>query len=134
MSFAAAVGRIWICKRDLRCGLRVIQTSRRCSRNGAKAFLAVELDKHASSEKWIGMRLVPCGVGEVLRESRSRRPSGATKNSRMLQYSQSGPSPHEDCLAEDTFVDGVRGGVLETEKVKQARRERKSSGVVTGGV
>ena len=34
-----------------------------------------------------------------------------------------GPSPHEDCLAEDTFVDDVRGGVLETERVKQARRE-----------
>ena len=29
-----------------------------------------------------------------------------------------GPSPHEDCLAEDTFVDDVRGGVLETERVK----------------
>ena len=35
----------------------------------------------------------------------------------------SGPSPHEDCLAEDTFVDDVRGGVLETERVEQAGRE-----------
>ena len=35
----------------------------------------------------------------------------------------SGPSPHEDCLAEDTFVDDVRGGVLEAERVKQVGRE-----------
>ena len=34
-----------------------------------------------------------------------------------------GPSPHPDCLAEDTFVDDVRGGVLEAERVKQERRE-----------
>ena len=34
-----------------------------------------------------------------------------------------GPSPHEDGLAEDIFVDDVRGGVLEAERVKQARRE-----------
>ena len=42
-----------------------------------------------------------------------------------------GPSPHEDCLAEDTFVDGVRGGVLETEKSSK-RDVTKSSGVVAG--
>ena len=30
-----------------------------------------------------------------------------------------GPSPHEDCLAEDAFVEDVRGGVFETESVKQ---------------
>ena len=35
----------------------------------------------------------------------------------------SGPSPHEDCLAEDTFVDDVRGDVLETERVKQGSGE-----------
>ena len=29
-----------------------------------------------------------------------------------------GPSPHEDCLAEDAFVDDVRGGVLEAERVQ----------------
>ena len=34
-----------------------------------------------------------------------------------------GPSPHEDCLLEETFVEDVRGGVLETRRVKQARRE-----------
>ena len=39
----------------------------------------------------------------------------ATKNA--------GPSPHENCLAEETFVDDVRGGVLETERGKQTRRE-----------
>ena len=33
-----------------------------------------------------------------------------------------GPSLHEDCLAEEIFVDDVRGGVLEAERVKQARR------------
>ena len=42
--------------------------------------------------------------------------------SNVAEFS-SGPSPHEDCMAEDTFVDGVRGGVLETERVKQARRD-----------
>ena len=35
-----------------------------------------------------------------------------------------GPSPHADCLAEDAFVDDVRGRVLATESVKQARRCR----------
>ena len=35
----------------------------------------------------------------------------------------SGPSAHIECLAEDTFVDDVRGGVLETERIKQARPE-----------
>ena len=34
-----------------------------------------------------------------------------------------GPSPHEDCLAEEVFIDDVRGGALEAERVKQARRE-----------
>ena len=34
-----------------------------------------------------------------------------------------GPSPHESCMAEEIFVDDVRGGVLETQTVKQARRE-----------
>ena len=34
-----------------------------------------------------------------------------------------GPSPPEDCLAEDVFVDEVRGGVPEPERVKLARRE-----------
>ena len=34
-----------------------------------------------------------------------------------------GPSPHEDCLAEDAFVDDVRGGVLESDGVKQPRRK-----------
>ena len=34
-----------------------------------------------------------------------------------------GPSPHEDCLADEIFIDEVRGGVLETERVKHARQE-----------
>ena len=34
-----------------------------------------------------------------------------------------GPSPHEDCLAEDAFVDDARGGVLDTDRVKQGRQE-----------
>ena len=34
-----------------------------------------------------------------------------------------GPSPHEDFLTEDAFEDDVRGGLLEIERVKQARRE-----------
>ena len=40
----------------------------------------------------------------------------------------SGPSPHEDCLAQDSSVDDVRGGVLESEESSK-RDERKSSGV-----
>ena len=32
------------------------------------------------------------------------------------------PSPHEDCLAEDVCVEHVRGGLLEPERVKQARQ------------
>ena len=40
----------------------------------------------------------------------------------------SGPSPHEDCLAQDSSVDDVRGGVLESEEPSK-RDERKSSGV-----
>ena len=34
-----------------------------------------------------------------------------------------GPSPHEKCQAEGSFVDDVRGGVLDAEKVKQSRQE-----------
>ena len=34
-----------------------------------------------------------------------------------------GPSPHEDFLTKDAFVHDVRGGLLEIERVKQARRE-----------
>ena len=34
-----------------------------------------------------------------------------------------GPSQHEDCLAEDAFVDNVRGGVLDAERVNQTRQE-----------
>ena len=34
-------------------------------------------------------------------------------------------SPHQDCLADDVFIDDVRGGVLEHERLKQARREGK---------
>ena len=34
-----------------------------------------------------------------------------------------GPSPHEDWMAEDIFVDDLRGGVLEPERVKEARQE-----------
>ena len=44
------------------------------------------------------------------------------------ELSNAGPSPREDCLAEETFVDDVRGGVLETENNKQD--EQKSDGVV----
>ena len=33
------------------------------------------------------------------------------------------PSAHEVCLEEEIFVDNVRGGVLEEERVRQARRE-----------
>ena len=41
-----------------------------------------------------------------------------------------GPSPLKDCLAEDAFVDDVRGEVLETEEVQQKHDKRKSSGAV----
>ena len=34
-----------------------------------------------------------------------------------------GPPGHEDCLAEDAIVGDVSGGVLETERVKQARQD-----------
>ena len=34
-----------------------------------------------------------------------------------------GPPHEEDYSAEDAFADDARGGVLETERVKQARRE-----------
>ena len=34
-----------------------------------------------------------------------------------------GSSQHEDCLAEENFVDDARRGLLETERVKRARRE-----------
>ena len=34
----------------------------------------------------------------------------------------SGTDPDEVCLAQEVFVDDVRGGVLRAERVKQARR------------
>ena len=45
------------------------------------------------------------------------------KNTRMRQHSRLDRHTHEDCLAEEIFVDDVRGGVLEAERVKPARRE-----------
>ena len=41
----------------------------------------------------------------------------------VAAFSAGPSSPHEDCLAEDAFVDDVRDGVLETERVNQARQE-----------
>ena len=35
-----------------------------------------------------------------------------------------GPSTHGERLSDDVFVDDVRGGVLETERIKQAHREK----------
>ena len=63
----------------------------------------IEPDRHVQVKD--GLASARYRVG-VFPESRSRR-----------------PSPHEDCLAEETFVHDVRGGVPETERVKQARRE-----------
>ena len=34
-----------------------------------------------------------------------------------------GPSPHEDCLAGEVFVDDVHGGALDPARVKQARQD-----------
>ena len=56
----------------------------------------------------------PGVVGEDLR--------GDDELSSVATFS-AGPSLHEDCLEEETFVDDVSGGVLETERAKQARRE-----------
>ena len=47
---------------------------------------------------------------------------GREELSKVAAFS-AGPSLHEDCLAEEVFVDDVRGGVLEAEIVKQTRRE-----------
>ena len=46
---------------------------------------------------------------------------GSISLSNVAAFS-AGPS-HEDYLAERSFVDEVRGGVLEAERAKQARRE-----------
>ena len=46
---------------------------------------------------------------------------GSEELSNVATFS-AGPSPHEDCLSEEVFVDDVRG-VLQAERVKQARRE-----------
>ena len=47
---------------------------------------------------------------------------GGEELSNVAAFS-AGPSPHEDCLAEEIFVDDVRGGLLVAERVRQARRE-----------
>ena len=51
-----------------------------------------------------------------------------TKNSDVAAFST---VTREDCLTEDTFVDDVRGGVLETEGVEEARQEE-AAGAVAG--
>ena len=63
------------------------------------------------------LELVESFLG-VLRED----PRGDEELSNVAALT-AGPSPHENCLTEEIFVDDVRGGVLETERVKQSRRE-----------
>ena len=62
--------------------------------------------------------------GEIDRHVQGGRPLRGNEELSDVSGFSVGPSPHEDCLAEDAFVDDVRGGVLETEKVKQARQEK----------
>ena len=69
---------------------------------------------------WYQLEILWSGV---LPEGRSRRPPRRCEDISNVAAFSAGPSPHEDCLAEEIFVDDVRGGVLEAERVKQARRE-----------
>ena len=75
-----------------------------------------------ASENSLGISSVSCGFGgyflKVIRDDLR----GDEELSGVAAFS-GGPSPHEDCLAEVVFVDDVRGGVLETERVKHARQE-----------
>ena len=82
----------------------------------------VELDRHAqvkngsASARYL-VELVESFLKIIREDLRGNR-----ELSDAAAFS-AGPSPVEDCLAEDTFVDDARGRVLETERVKQARRE-----------
>ena len=68
-----------------------------------------------ASEKWTGISLVSCGVGWVFPESRSGEDHQGNEEVTDVGAFSVGPSPHEECLAENVFVDDVRGGVLKTE-------------------
>ena len=50
--------------------------------------------------------------------------SAQAKNISNVTASAEGPSPHEDCLAEEVFFVDVRGGVLETEKSETSKTRR----------
>ena len=69
-----------------------------------------------ASEVSISISSISCGAGGVLPQGRSRRPRGVVELSNVAAFS-AGPSPHEDCVAEEIFIDDVRGGVLEAERV-----------------
>ena len=70
-----------------------------------------------------GTRLASARVESFLKVIREHL-RGSEERSDFAALS-AGPSPHEDCLAEDAFVDDVRGAVLGKKKGKnkQARRE-----------
>ena len=81
----------------------------------------VELDRHTQVKSGLASARYPVDLVESFLKVIREDFRGNEKLSDVAALSAA-PSPHEGCLAEDAIVDDVRGRVLETESVKQARR------------
>ena len=82
----------------------------------------VELDRHVQVKHGLASARYPVELVESFRKVVREDLRDNEELSDVVAFS-AGPSPHEDFLTEDAFVDDVRGGLLEIESVKQARRE-----------
>ena len=92
-----------------------------------KSVSGVEADRHVQVNSGLASTRYPVDLVESFLRGVREDLRGDEELSNVAAFS-AGPSPHEDCLAEELFVDDVRGAVLETEENKQD--ERKSNGVV----
>ena len=76
-----------------------------------------EPDRHAQVKNGLASVRYPVELVAVREELRA-----GEELSNVAEFA-TGPSPHEDCLAEEIFIDDVRGGVLEAQRVNQGKRE-----------
>ena len=123
VSLASAVGRIWICERTC---IAVDESSRprRCARERTrKCFWSRAWQARASEKNGLVSAQYPVELAESFLKAIREDLRGNEKLSNVAAFS-AGPSQHVKIAWQRTlFVDDVRSGVLETERIKQARRE-----------
>ena len=82
-----------------------------------------ESDRHAQVTNGLASARHLVAMVESFLKDRSAKIFGGNEELSNVAAVSAGPLPHEDCLAEDAFVDDVRGEVLEPESVKQEQQE-----------